>query len=79
MFVLSGGSSGTVETFAGLLALLAWVGLPVSTYFDIQYVRANGEWDPDTVVWVVLSAIWIVNIIAGAVFLYRRHEVLGEP
>lgn len=79
VFVLSGGSSGTVETFAGLLALLAWVGLPVSTYFDIQYVRANGEWDPDTVVWVVLSAIWIVNIIAGAVFLYRRHEVLGEP
>jgi ribosomal protein L37E len=79
VFLLSGFGGGGLETFAGLLALLAWVGLPVAIYFDIQYIRANGDWNPNIAVWVVLSALWIVNIIAGAVFLYRRHEVLGEP
>lgn len=79
VFLLSGAGGESLETFLGLLALLAWIGLPVATYFDIQYIRANGEWDPDTAVWVVLSVIWVINIIAGAVFLYRRHEVLGKP
>jgi hypothetical protein len=79
VFLLSGVGSANLETFSGMLALLAWVGLPVATYFDIQYIRANGEWNPDPALWVVLSAIWVINIVAGIVFLYRRHEVLGEP
>lgn len=77
IFVLAGG--GISNAFVGGLTLIAWVGLPVAAYFDIQYVRANGEWNPSTVIWVVLSAVWLINIIAGAAYLYRRHEVLGEP
>lgn len=73
------GGSGAVGTFSGLVVLVAWIGMPVAAYFDMQYIRANGKWNPSTVIWVVLLAIWLVNILAGAVYLYRRHEVLGEP
>lgn len=65
--------------FAGFLLLIGWIGLPLSAYFDMQFVRANSEWNPNTVVWVVLLAIWLVNIVVGAVYLYRRHETLGVP
>lgn len=80
-FILSSVSSsgGALNGVAGLLILLAWVGLPLSAYFDMQYVRANSEWNPEDILWVILLAIWLVNIPAGAVYLYRRHEVLGEP
>lgn len=79
LFSSVGSTGGPLTTFAGLLMVVAWFGLPVAAYFDMQYVRANGQWNPNTVVWVVLLAIWIVNIVAGAVYLYRRHEVLDEP
>lgn len=79
--VAGGGSTigGASEVLLGLLSLIAWVGLPVAAYFDMQYIRANAPWNPNTVLWVVLLAIWIVNIVAGVVYLYRRHEVLGRP
>lgn len=65
---------------AGGFAVLAiWVGLPLSAFVDAQYVRANSEWDPKTVLWVVLLLVWFVNVIAGALYLYRRHEALGTP
>lgn len=69
----------SLGSVGGMLILIAWIGLPLSMYYDIQYVRANSEWAPETVLWVILSAVWIVNIAAGAVYLYRRHETLGEP
>lgn len=65
--------------FVGFLGLAAWIGLPAAAYFDMKYVRANGKWNPSTAIWIILLAIWLVNIVAGAVYLYRRHEVLGEP
>ena len=81
-WILVLGLSSTVPNMgavAGFLVLIVWIGLPVSAYFDMQYVRANAEWNPSTALWVILLAIWLVNIIAGGVYLYRRHEVLGEP
>lgn len=72
-------ASGGLGAFLGFVILITWIGLPVAAYFDMQYVRANGKWNPNTVAWVILLAIWLVNIVAGAVYLYRRHEVLGEP
>lgn len=62
-----------------LLVLIGSVGLRLSVYFDTQYVRANTEWNPRTAIWVILSALWFVNIVASAAYLYRRHQVLGEP
>lgn len=76
---LGSAAGESLGPIAGLIVLLAWVGLPLSTYFDMQYVRANSQWNPNTALWVVLTAIWLVSIVAGVVYLYRRHEVLGEP
>lgn len=78
LLVLSG-STGGGGSFVGFLLLAAWIGLPLAAYFDMQYVRANGDWNPSTGLWVVLLAVWIVNVVAGGVYLYRRHEALGEP
>jgi predicted RNA-binding Zn-ribbon protein involved in translation (DUF1610 family) len=78
-FILAGTAGDSLGAFGGFLVLAAWVGLPIAAYFDIQYVRANAEWNPNTVIWVILLAVWVVNIIAGCVYLYRRHEVLGKP
>lgn len=71
--------TGFLEAIFGLLALFAWAIMPIAVYYDSKYVRANGDWDPNTVAWVIAMAVWLVNIVAGAVYLYRRHEVLGEP
>lgn len=79
ILLLSGTADGSVGAFAGFLALAAWIGLPLAAYFDMQYIRANGDWNPNTVLWIVLLLIWLVNIVAGAVYLYRRHEVLDVP
>lgn len=77
--ILASGIGGPLDTLGGFLALAAWIGMPVAAYFDMQYIRANGRWNPNTVVWVVLLLVWFINIVAGVVYLYRRHEVLGEP
>jgi uncharacterized membrane protein len=74
--VSSGSSSSPV---LGLILILVWIGLPIATFYDMKYVRANGKWNPNTVLWVVAMIIWIVNILAGAVYLYRRHESIGAP
>ena len=72
-------SGGIFEALLGLIALIAWAIMPVAVYFDAKYVRANGRWNPNTALWVIGMLIWLVNIVAGGVYLYRRHEVLGEP
>jgi len=79
IMILAGTVGDSLGAFAGFLVLAAWAGLPISAYFDMQYIRANGAWNPNTVLWIVLLVIWFVNIVAGVVYLYRRHEVLGEP
>lgn len=77
LIVLSGSLNG--GTIIGLLMLAAWILMPVATYYDTQFVRANSTWNPNTVVWVILNAIWLVNIVTGLIYLYRRHETVGEP
>ncbi|MCL9812982.1 zinc ribbon domain-containing protein [Natranaeroarchaeum aerophilus] len=78
-FIFAGVVGDSLGPLAGFVLLGAWIGLPLAAYFDIQYVRANAEWNPTTVLWMILLAIWLVNILAGVVYLYRRHEVLGVP
>lgn len=79
VFILAGAGGDSLGAFAGFLVLAAWIGLPLAAYFDMQYIRANGNWNPNTVLWMVLLAVWLVNIIAGLAYLYRRHEVLDVP
>lgn len=71
--------NSTSETLAGFIYLAAWIGLPLSAFFDMQYIRANSHWNPSTGVWIVGLAIPILNVMLGGVYLYRRHESLGRP
>lgn len=68
-----------LESILALGLLVTWIIMPISIYFDIQYIRANSRWNPNTFIWVAVTLVWLVNIIAGAVFLYRRHEAVGVP
>jgi len=71
-------TSGGVEALIGLVTVIAWILMPLAVYFDIQYVRANAPWNPNTALWAIGMFIWLVNIIVGAVYLYRRNEVLNQ-
>lgn len=79
VFIFSGAAGDSAGAFVGFLALVAWIGLPLAAYFDMKYIRANGEWNPNTALWIISLFVWLINIIAGVVYLYRRHEVIGEP
>lgn len=70
---------GPLSAFFGLLAIIAWAIMPVAVYYDSKYVRANSKWNPSTAIWIIGMFLWVVNIIAGIVYLYRRHETLGTP
>lgn len=63
----------------GMLVLGSWILMPIAIYFDCQFVRANSDWNPNIALWVVGSIIWLLNIVLGAVYLYRRHETMGKP
>lgn len=73
VFVLSSVS----ETIAGLLMLVAWICLPLSAYFDMQYVRANSKWNPTTILWIIGLSVPFLNIFLGGAYLYRRHESIS--
>lgn len=75
----SDGISGSLDALVGLLTITAWIGLPLSAYFDGKYVSSHSDWQPNAALWVIGLLVPLVNIVLGAVYLYRRHEVLGEP
>ena len=62
------------SAIAGLFFLVAWGLMPVSIYFDHQWLRASTEWKPNLVLWVTVAAIPLVNIIGGGVYLFRRYN-----
>ncbi|GAB3680056.1 hypothetical protein GCM10028857_02250 [Salinarchaeum chitinilyticum] len=78
LLVLSGTGVG-LGAAGGFAVIVAWIGLPLAIYFDAQYVRANSEWNPEEAIWIILALVWVVNVLVGIVYLYRRHEVLGQP
>lgn len=67
------------ESVIGLVAIVAWALLPISAYYDMMYVRENGDWNPNTALWLIGLSIWFVNVVAGILYLIRRHEVIGVP
>lgn len=66
---------GMPEEVGGFFFLVGWILMPVSIYFDRQWVAATTEWSPDETTWLVLAAIPLVNIVAGGVYLFRRYNL----
>lgn len=62
---------------SGGLILLVWTLLPLVTYFDLRYVREVSDWEPHRFLWPLLAAVWIVNVPAGVLYLYKRGRALG--
>lgn len=71
--------AGPLGVVIGFIGLIGWVILPVGIYFDSKYVRANSQWNPSGVGWIIAAIIPLISIVAGGVYLYRRHEVIGIP
>lgn len=67
------------DPFFGFLLVLAWISLPLSAYFDTQYLQHTTNWEPNTALWVIGLVVWFLNILLGIVYLIRRHETLGTP
>lgn len=61
------------SALAGFFFLTAWALMPLSVYFDREWVRATRNWDPNPALWVVLSVVPLVNIVAGCAYLIKRH------
>lgn len=59
---------------AGFFFLVAWVLMPISIYFDRQWVQATTNWQPNETLWLILSAIPLVNIVAGGAYVFRRYN-----
>lgn len=68
-------TSGPFETVAGLVMIIAWVLMPLSIYYDRQWLQATTQWRPNKKLWMLVSAIPLVNIPGGIVYLYRRSNV----
>lgn len=66
---------GLPDAAGGAFFLMAWVLMPVSIYYDQKWLRATTRWNPQLPLWVILSVIPLVNIVAGAVYLVRRYNV----
>lgn len=59
----------------GFIFMIAWVLMPLSIYYDRQWVQATTQWRPNKELWILSSAIPLINIPAGIVYLYRRNNV----
>lgn len=75
LWIIAFSLAGVVETVSGLFGLLAWIIMPVSVYFDSQWVRATTQWNPSLPIWIILSIIPLINVIAGIVYLIRRNNI----
>lgn len=64
-----------VTSSVSLLALIGWILMPTSMYFDAEYLKSTTTWKPNLPVWVVLSLIPLINIVAGAVYMFRRYNI----
>lgn len=79
VLALLGNVSPAAEGFVGLLFFVAWVGLPLAAYYDMQYVRSESQWRPNGGLWVLGLLVWFLNVPLAAIYLYRRHETVGVP
>jgi restriction system protein len=66
------------EVAGGLLILAVWFGLPLGLYLDSRTVQEHVDWPEYRWLYLVCSVIWIVAIIPGAVYLWKRHQLAQQ-
>lgn len=66
--------SEVVSSISALSMLVAWGFMPVSIYFDREFLRATTNWNPSLIVWIVLAVVPLINIVAGVIYLFRRYN-----
>lgn len=66
----------SLDSVSGFAFLASVVLMPVSIYYDRQWLRATTEWSPDTTPWVIGSIVPVVNMFVGALYLYRRSNAM---
>jgi uncharacterized membrane protein len=70
--------AGIGGSLPGLFYLINWALMPVSMYFDRDWLRANTHWNPHLFVWAGTALVPVLNIVVGAVYLFRRADVTGD-
>lgn len=68
-----------LSEIAGLVMVIAWIVLPVATYYDAQYVATRGEWHPQATLWAAGMLIPGGNLLIVAYYLFRRYGAVGIP
>jgi len=71
--VLVGGATVLPDSIFGLLFLFSWIGLPVGIYLDSRRLPAG--WPKRTWPYILGSLVWILAIVPGVVYLWRRRSV----
>lgn len=62
------------DAVGGFATLSALVLIPLSTYFDAQWVAAKTHWQPNQNLWAVLGIFPLINIVSGGAYLLRRYD-----
>ena len=84
--VILGASVGWLVVFfgvtvlpEGLWAVLfigTWLALPIAIYFDSRTVATYTEWPKYRWLYLVSSLIWVVAVIPGMIYLWRRRSAV---
>lgn len=69
------GGFGTVGP-AGVL--LGWLLLPIATYVDVQYVRAETDWNPITGWWLLGVILLPLAVVVVPLYVLKRSLVTGS-
>lgn len=69
------------SALSGFFFLIAWVLMPLSIYYDRQWVQATTNWNPKESLWIILSIIPPVCIVSGIVYTFKRYttEQVSAP
>jgi len=84
--VILGASVGWLVVFFGVTALPeglwavlfigTWLALPIAIYLDSRSIAAYTEWPKYRWLYVVSSLVWIVAVIPGIIYLWRRRSAV---
>lgn len=85
--VILGASLGWLLVFFGVTAIPewlwavlfvgTWLGLPTAIYLDTRTLAAYTEWPKYRWLYIVSSLVWVVAIIPGLIYLWRRRSAVG--